>query len=187
MRRLLIPILVAICCLCAAVSAHAGGFAGVNYGLTFFNTDDASITTFAAPGTAPIFTPASVPGLRIGARSANGNEFHFDAGVMMLSTEGTTYTTLQLLISYQREFAPQSDVSPYANFGGGLFHTSFFDEGSTNPQFGAGFGVRKRVAEGWGDIRFEARVDHYFEDSSGFQAANAISLQLGFDLMFTKP
>ena len=190
MRRMMTSILaVFIACVCAAASAQAGGFAGANYGLTFFSSSNGggNLTTIAAPGTAPLGTPTSVPGLRLGERTARGNEFHMDLGLMALTGEGTTFTTFQVTFNYQREFSPESKASPYINVGGGIFHTGFEGGGTNNPEFGAGFGFRNRIADGWGDVRFEARVDHYFEDSQGLQSSNAISLEMGFDLNFTKP
>ena len=173
---------------CGAASARADASIGASLGLTRFSPRSGGdpLNSVGAPGAPVLLEPLNVPGLRVGFGRAGATEGFLDLGLVAFSARGTSASALDFVLGVQQGLAPEAAAEPYVTGSVGLFHGNVDPSSTTNPEVGGGFGIRSNVAHGYGSLRFEARFDHYFEDTKGFRGGNAISLKVGFDLWVSR-
>ena len=169
-----------------AEAAEAGTWTlGMNMGLDIVR----------AGGTATSFSVGSfAPGLRVGYAPPSGVfDVFVETSFDITHVTGSTTHDVLATANVQYNFSPNAVVTPYVTAGGGFRNGAalvpvydpstgniigFTTGTATDGTLGGGFGVRRKVGDGHGAIRAEARYDRL-----GFSGgANDFGLKLGFDL-----
>lgn len=183
---------VLVCCaalvLLAPAAARAEWSVGSDIGLSYFSPEDGDgITNIGWGGNATILLPAWQPGLRFGVTLGSpASEIVFTSSLMILSTEGESFRSLQGMAAYQHNFNTEERSRFFMNAGLGLNLVGDDDDSYTAPVFGVGLGTRQMMGHGHGAIRIEARLDHQNEFEDGgftvFPAANVFAMRIGWEL-----
>jgi len=169
-----------------AAPAFAGTtFVGTNLGLQVVSPAQGngdSVTLFDAPSSTNLFFGGFVPGIRIGQITSGGHdEVALDTGFSILSGSGSTFSSIAGTINFQHDFG-STGAMPYLTGGLGLNALSGDGTTQTSTIFGAGIGVRTKMANGHGGTRIEARFDRVVTGETGGVDLNVIGLKFGFDL-----
>jgi len=166
-----------------ATPASAGAWSlGSHFGLSTLKgaKGGGSSTVLAWPANAIAYQPA----LRVGfGDSRRTHELQFDSGLFLLDEGGSTLTLLAGSAGYQFTLASSWANAPFVNASVGFYREGGETLSATSPTFGAGIGMRHRVRDGHGALRFEGRVDRLRRapefDRPGL---TSFGLRLGFDL-----
>ncbi len=187
-------ILICLALLTIAAPAHAMNWSlGANLGLVVVDPTENGIESFTLIGwpSQGLFNIVASPGLRIGFRGEDPRQqFYLDSGFSHVSTDGGSFSSLQLSGNYQYNFAAAGRVHPYLTGGLGLVSVNadnFLGDGAAvSPIVGGGFGLQGELGHGHGTLRAEFRLDHVAEGKDNgatvIPATNNYGIKLGFDL-----
>ena len=181
-------LLISVCITLSFGTAMAGHSSlGANYGVTIYHPKGGDNTTILGlPASASTFQP----GIRIGVSDEKmQNELYFDTGFSVLSGNGG-FHTIVVTANYQRTLSDEKLSSPYVTAGiGAISAGADLGIGSTSAVsavFGAGLGLRAKLANGHGALRVEARVDHISagkdRGTEVISPATLFGLKGGFDI-----
>jgi hypothetical protein len=171
----------------SAAPSHAWSI-GANSGLTVYSPGGGggSLTSFTFPAGGGSFI-GFMPGMRAAFPLAKEQQEIFtEFSLSNASTAGFSENQLELTANFQENFTGDN-ATPFVNAGVGLFHVGDSSESSTSVLFGAGFGVRKRIADDHGLVRGELHIGYVTEGDSGgspfIDGGTLIEIKLGFDLV----
>jgi len=181
------PVLAAPLLLALVLVALPGGSAraatwsiGPNLGLDVLTSNGDNLLILGVPANNGPFT-GFTPGLRIGVLDATGrNQLFFDTGLQVLSSGGSSVQSTTATANYAYHF--QEGSGPYLTAGLGFLMLGFDASTQTQLRYGAGAGMRQRLAHGHGAVRLEARLDVLDPTESQIDSLKDFGLRIGFDL-----
>lgn len=178
--------LASLALLLLAVPAHpATTTLGSSFGVQFISSSGASntLTILGIPSSTSIFFNGVQPGLHIGGLTDSGTEeIYLDMGWSLASSSGESIYSILNTLNYQHNFGTPG-TQPFVTVGGGVLVQGYLSSSDSYGMLGGGLGVRREVASGHGDVRFEFRYDRVFASDALGEDLNVIGIKAGFDLL----
>jgi len=153
---------------------------GPNLGFDVLTSNGDNLLIIGVPASSGPFA-GFTPGLRIGVLDGTGrNQLFFDTGLQVISVSGSSVQSSTVTANYAYHF--QEGSGPYLTAGLGFHMVGFDANTETQLRYGAGVGVRQRLAHGHGAVRFETRLDVLDPTESQLDSVTDFGLRIGFDL-----